>query len=128
MAFSKNGNINPEEWLKEEASWQLRKIIDALNAAHTMPFHCAWLERDLGMNYLEMLKEMESLLLLTWSQLSSSSISKIEHNVMVWYGQQKRSQKNILSGYYRHQEYLTCLLYTSPSPRDRSLSRMPSSA
>ena len=25
-------------------------------------------------------------------------------------------------------EYLTCLLYTSPSPRDRSLSRMPSSA
>ena len=24
--------------------------------------------------------------------------------------------------------YLTCLLYTSPSPRDRSLSRMPSSA
>ena len=25
-------------------------------------------------------------------------------------------------------EYVTCLLYTSPSPRDRSLSRMPSSA
>ena len=25
-------------------------------------------------------------------------------------------------------QYLTCLLYTSPSPRDRSLSRMPSSA
>ena len=25
-------------------------------------------------------------------------------------------------------EYLDCLLYTSPSPRDRSLSRMPSSA
>ena len=24
--------------------------------------------------------------------------------------------------------YYTCLLYTSPSPRDRSLSRMPSSA
>ena len=27
-----------------------------------------------------------------------------------------------------HVEYETCLLYTSPSPRDRSLSRMPSSA
>ena len=26
------------------------------------------------------------------------------------------------------QENITCLLYTSPSPRDRSLSRMPSSA
>ena len=25
-------------------------------------------------------------------------------------------------------QYLHCLLYTSPSPRDRSLSRMPSSA
>ena len=107
MAFSKKGNMNPEEWLKEEASWQLGKIIDALNAAHTMPFHCAWLERDLGRNYLEMLKGMESLLLMIWSQLNSSSISKIEHQVMVWYGQQKRSQKNILSGYYRHQEHLT---------------------
>ena len=26
------------------------------------------------------------------------------------------------------EHFLTCLLYTSPSPRDRSLSRMPSSA
>ena len=26
------------------------------------------------------------------------------------------------------QQYIRCLLYTSPSPRDRSLSRMPSSA
>ena len=50
---------------------------------------------------------MESLLLLIWSQLDSCNISKIEHQVSVWYGQQKRSQKNILSGYYRHQEHLT---------------------
>ena len=99
--------MNPEEWLKEEASWQLGKIIDALNAAHTMPFHCSWLEKDLGRNYLEMLKGMESLLLMIWSQLDSSSISKIEHQVMLWYGQQKHSQKNILSGYYRHHEHLT---------------------
>ena len=28
----------------------------------------------------------------------------------------------------RHDPYRSCLLYTSPSPRDRSLSRMPSSA
>ena len=27
-----------------------------------------------------------------------------------------------------HPQVITCLLYTSPSPRDRSLSRMPSSA
>ena len=99
--------MTPEEWLKEEASWQLEKIIDALNAAHTMPFHCSWLEKDLGKNYLEMLKGMESLLLMIWNQLKSCSISKIEHQIMLWYGQQKRSQKNILSGYYRHQEHLT---------------------
>src|SRR5678810_1215182 len=31
--------------------------------------------------------------------------------------------------YYRHEPvYLHCLLYTSPSPRDRQKSRMPSSA
>ena len=107
MACSKKENMNPEEWLKEEASWQLGKIIDALNAAHTMPFHCSWLEMDLGRNYLEMLKGMESLLLMIWSLLNSNNISKVERQVMVWYGQQKRSQKNILSGYYRHQEHLT---------------------
>jgi len=107
MAFSKKGTVNPEEWLKDEASLQLGKIIDALNAAHTMPFHCTWLETDLGMNYLGILKGMESLLLMIWSQLKNSSISKIEHQVMAWYGQQKRSKKNILNGYYRHQEHLT---------------------
>ena len=39
----------------------------------------------------------------------------------------------ISSGYHKcygeeHAEANACLLYTSPSPRDRSLSRMPSSA
>ena len=29
---------------------------------------------------------------------------------------------------FKFQESLTCLLYTSPSPRDRTRSRMPSSA
>jgi len=107
MALSTKEPLSQEEWLKEEASWQLGKIIDALNAAHTMPFHCSWLDRGLGLNYLEMLKEMESLLLMIWSQLERCNISKIEHQVMVWYGLQKRSQKNIISGYYRYQEHLT---------------------
>ena len=58
MSFSNKGNINPEEWLKKEASWQLGKIIDALNAAHTMPFHCSWLERDFKINEaIEMLEK-----------------------------------------------------------------------
>ena len=29
---------------------------------------------------------------------------------------------------YQDKSFIACLLYTSPSPRDRSLSRMPSSA
>ena len=34
----------------------------------------------------------------------------------------------ILPAYDALNKYKDCLLYTSPSPRDRSLSRMPSSA
>ena len=29
---------------------------------------------------------------------------------------------------YTYEQYMDCLLYTSPSPRDKSSSRMPSSA
>ena len=32
------------------------------------------------------------------------------------------------NGYARQRQVTTCLLYTSPSPRDRTRSRMPSSA
>ena len=35
--------------------------------------------------------------------------------------------KNVFTGLEKR-DYVSCLLYTSPSPRDRSLSRMPSSA
>ena len=34
----------------------------------------------------------------------------------------------VSNGKVRAQEYADCLLYTSPSPRDRTRSRMPSSA
>ena len=34
----------------------------------------------------------------------------------------------IVTGSWFHTEFYTCLLYTSPSPRDATLSRMPSSA
>ena len=88
MALTNKEHTPPEIWLKEEASSLLEKIIDALNAAYTMPLECIWLEEELVQNYLEILKEMESLLLLIWGQLKEGNISKIEHKVLVWYGRQ----------------------------------------
>ena len=38
------------------------------------------------------------------------------------------SAKNVTLGVPRLKEIINCLLYTSPSPRDGLLSRMPSSA
>ena len=38
------------------------------------------------------------------------------------------SIQDMLVRYYRMNNYETCLLYTSPSPRDAESSRMPSSA
>jgi len=106
MALPNKEHTPPGIWLKEEASSLLEKIIDALNAAYTMPFKCIWLEEELGLNYLEMLKEMESLLLLIWRRLKKGNISEIEHVVLVWYGSQKRSSNNILHRYYRLHEQL----------------------
>ena len=40
----------------------------------------------------------------------------------------RRQELQELDADYEIQEYLDCLLYTSPSPRDGLLSRMPSSA
>ena len=36
--------------------------------------------------------------------------------------------QSIVTQSYKNVEYIICLLYTSPSPRDRQKSRMPSSA
>ena len=36
--------------------------------------------------------------------------------------------KNAMQSHHKFNEHKTCLLYTSPSPRDGLLSRMPSSA
>ena len=41
---------------------------------------------------------------------------------------EKLETVKILTYYHVKEDSLTCLLYTSPSPRDRQKSRMPSSA
>ena len=45
------------------------------------------------------------------------------------YSKKKKVKKNIVNGIaYVQSTFNNCLLYTSPSPRDERLSRMPSSA
>ena len=43
-------------------------------------------------------------------------------------GKKKRSERKYFPGYVMIKMDMNCLLYTSPSPRDRTRSRMPSSA
>ena len=45
-----------------------------------------------------------------------------------WFKQKKTQKKYLVQQIAALQVYIGCLLYTSPSPRDGLLSRMPSSA
>ena len=51
-----------------------------------------------------------------------------EKNGLVGISKLPRSLKVLLENLLRHEDGNSCLLYTSPSPRDGLLSRMPSSA
>ena len=53
----------------------------------------------------------------------SEYISKLEQKIDLTYTQMNEIMSEVLSG-----KTNDCLLYTSPSPRDRTRSRMPSSA
>ena len=54
----------------------------------------------------------------------------VEHWIGVAYSAQDRNNPVVVDPFARDSKYgtITCLLYTSPSPRDGLLSRMPSSA
>ena len=60
-----------------------------------------------------------------------SEKAKIGENVKIWHfayvGDDTEIGDNTKIGSLAHVDY-NCLLYTSPSPRDATLSRMPSSA
>ena len=56
--------------------------------------------------------------------LSGSGKSSLAFDTL--YAEGQRRYVESLSAYAR--QFLSCLLYTSPSPRDRTRSRMPSSA
>ena len=52
----------------------------------------------------------------------------MENTVELVKGKKKERSKKFFPGYIFVQMDMVCLLYTSPSPRDATLSRMPSSA
>ena len=73
------------------------------------------------------------------------TVAQAQRNVLVLFGQQHRKATGLelqnllfehldddrcqsLRGFIKQQQVGICLLYTSPSPRDRTRSRMPSSA
>ena len=64
-----------------------------------------------------------------FSLLDLSSISSSPHvsSLMTRFSQRKE-EVGLLQSRYRNKHPRICLLYTSPSPRDRQKSRMPSSA
>ena len=64
---------------------------------------------------------------LTNTQLSTDSQSELTIDSSVQ-GSQSVSDLNLDFGKDIAGQYIDCLLYTSPSPRDRQKSRMPSSA
>ena len=67
--------------------------------------------------WLESHGEADKFAALSWNGLANRRDSNENYDTLL-----RMMVDSILNGYY------TCLLYTSPSPRDRSLSRMPSSA
>ena len=74
------------------------------------------------------------------TELSESETGEIVSNVIIEYGKHLRRVNSLLNKVSELKksdeaymsklplEYTACLLYTSPSPRDRQKSRMPSSA
>ena len=56
--------------------------------------------------------------------VTPSGLESIEKGTLTWLDEDMYN--NLNTGVL--EQYLDCLLYTSPSPRDRLLARMPSSA
>ena len=62
-----------------------------------------------------------------WALVTSGNSDKFNTMTISWGGAGIMWGKPVAFTFIRPQRY-TCLLYTSPSPRDRQKSRMPSSA
>ena len=93
---------------------EVNRSIEAVNDAHVMCHHNQRLAIGVGL----LKKQVQGSMLVGRIKISCRLVSKNEF----WVGDQSTTDRDslLLS--------LRCLLYTSPSPRDRQKSRMPSSA
>ena len=71
---------------------------------------------------------MKKTMLINASQSEENRIAIIEDGRLEELYVERASQENFVGNVYKGKIVNLCLLYTSPSPRDATLSRMPSSA
>ena len=79
------------------------------------------LKNKINNSYLDLKSSVEDKLVLVEERIKTKLISKVD---LV----EKMTKYHLDTGGKRLRALLTCLLYTSPSPRDLLGSRMPSSA
>ena len=77
------------------------------------------IKKDITSNWFKMLQEA------IWHTITNLERKDADIKTTVWNRSKKRDEGG---GEFRILENGSCLLYTSPSPRDGLLSRMPSSA
>ena len=113
-----------------EKGWTIRQVVH----------HCA----DSHMNALTRIKltltedkpVVKPYLEDRWAELADSKTMPVESSLMMLEGIHVRwtvllnslSEQDYLKSFFHPEHGKDCLLYTSPSPRDRQKSRMPSSA
>ena len=77
-------------------------------------------------NFEEIQQKLNQIMLI--SESSESSVSSLLSNIVVTLDSIRKNDSKIDALNSRFNSIWICLLYTSPSPRDKRLSRMPSSA
>ena len=133
-----------DDWFNYKAIASETKIVDEeeLQKAkevmgdrkYQQEFECDWIANIEGAVYSDVIAKMEDQKQLTRVPYDPSlpvttawDLGVSDHSAIIFYQQLGRSV-NIIDYHEERGQGLPCLLYTSPSPRDRQKSRMPSSA
>ena len=123
---AQNGARLTDQQLDEQLQTILKEVRrDPLTGAPEFPLYNQSILAEDGIQYINMAKSFEG------GKFKPSDLFKKEEDIRKFqrlFGQ-KRDLRNTIASTMSDLATLTaCLLYTSPSPRDRQKSRMPSSA